>query len=60
VKKRIPAKRRNTSLRWIRFQRAVSPHSEAAPTYALGALTPLQIAMRPISQTRGQADANTK
>jgi hypothetical protein len=51
---------RNTSLGWIRFRRAVSPRSEAAPAGAIGVLTPVQIAVKPISQTRCQPDANTE
>jgi len=51
---------RNTSLGWIRFRRVVSSHSEAAPTGAIEVLTPVQMAVNPISQTGCQPDANTE
>jgi hypothetical protein len=44
----------------IRPRQAVSPHSEAAAGGARGALTPVQIAVKPISLTRGQPDANSE
>ena len=52
--------RRNTSLGWIRF-RSVAPYSETAPRRSnIGVLTPVQIAVKPISQTRCQPDANSE
>jgi hypothetical protein len=51
--------RRNPSLGWIRFRRAVAPHSEAVSAGAIGVLRPVQIAVKPI-QTRCQPDANSE
>ena len=42
----------------IRFRQAVSAHSEPATAGAIGTLTLVQIAMKPISQTRCRPDAN--
>ena len=52
--------RRNASLGWIRFRRAVSPHSQATPAGAIGVLTPVQIAEKSIFQTRSQPGDNSE
>ena len=60
AKKGIPTMRRNTALGWIRFRRAVSPHSEAASAGAIGVLAAVRIAVKPISQTRCQPGDNSE
>lgn len=52
VIKGIPTIRRNTSFGWTRVAR--DPPSEAATGGAIGVLTPVRIAVEPISRTRRQ------
>lgn len=59
MNKGIPTQGRNTTIGWIRFWRVI-PHSEAAHAGAIGVLTPEQIEMKPISQTRCERHANTE